>query len=253
MCDVLQIHITNMVHASSLWSIDFHFFYFASFLILIDIWSQFGEWWAGQDGVSQISWICFVVDADCTYLTYLLLMTKVQLLKMLPCAMISSTVQFLLRKKSFAENSFSCYSIQKFLEQWTQAMRHLWHHDLERTWQAPTILKKGAGSGVVMDAGAGAGLSKQMDKELFNMLEADDLFYFVYHAFQVNLVEFSFSILVKSMMQSTSLANTAVPFSLMTLLLSPPASFYLVVIDGKFSWSCLFIFLFFFPLFYFGI
>ena len=76
MYNVLQIHITNMVRAISLQSIEFLFSYFDSFLILINIWSQFGEQWAGWDDVSQVSWICFVVDADCTYLTYLLLMAK---------------------------------------------------------------------------------------------------------------------------------------------------------------------------------
>ena len=60
------------------------------------------------------------------------------------------------------------------------------------------------------------------------------------------LLSSPFSILVKSIIPSTSLANKAVSFSLMTLLLSPPASFSLVVFEGKFSWTCLLIFFFFF-------
>ena len=82
-----------------------------------------------------------------------------------------------------------------------------------------------------MGAGAGAGLSKRMNEELFDIHEADDLFcFFVYHAFQVTLDKFSLSIPFKSIMPSTSLANTAVSFSLMTLILSSSASFFLVVI-----------------------
>ena len=94
MYNVLQIHITNMVCAISLRSIKLHFSYFDSFLILFNIQSN------DLVNVEQVRMVlvrsvCFVswLTLTVTYLIHLLLITKVQLLKMLSCAMISSTVR----------------------------------------------------------------------------------------------------------------------------------------------------------------
>ena len=99
-----------------------------------------------------------MVDADCTYLNCLLLMTKVRLLKMLPCTMISSTVQFVLRKKGFAEKVFfMLFHLEIFRAMNTSNASSLTPRPGKNMAGSNRLKKEGAGSVVVMGAGARAG------------------------------------------------------------------------------------------------